>query len=253
MVNKDLEKIKILLAFVVPRCFPYVPFESMVSLLKNVNVTLQGFYNLGKYLIIQPKWYVGGTIHEARNVLAAYAVREGFDYVFFLDTDLVFSKSDDMFKLLYLAIEKNLPIVSGLYYTKTIRKHGKPVPAMWIWDEESKSFRAVIDWDKTKPIIPVDATGLGCVVINVKIFKHLEPPWFTWYEIDYKKILNGEDNVEKCIIGYGEDFSFFLRVRNELGLKPPVYVCTEVKLKHVGTFAIISDEKYEPFFDETPI
>jgi len=223
-----------------------------VSLLKNINFALNFFASrLNMYVEVEPKWFVGGTIAEARNVLVAYALREGFDYVWFNDADIAIISPDGLTKLLYHAVVKGRKIVSGVYWSRFVDERiGKPRVEVYRWVGDG--FSPIATWEPDNTLLEADAVGLGLCVISTEIFKKLKKPWFTWYEIDLDKILAGENDVKKCIKGFGEDLNFFYRVKFELGLNPPVLVDTSVKGKHIGFHAVIGDNRGNVKFENTP-
>ena len=91
-------------------------------------------------------------VYVARNIIAANAIENGFDRVFWLDSDMVF-KPDTLMKL-SADMDKGLDFVSGLYFTR--RPPIKPVVYSELW------------WQKTENgIDSASETGVGKVRFTV--------------------------------------------------------------------------------------
>lgn len=101
-------------------------------------------------------------ITYAREKLRRYAVKHGYDYLFFLDTDTIPLFSDSI----PLMIKKNVDVLSGLYYYKNSR-----VPVVIdqqtktnVSDEKIKEY-FLNDW-----IGEVWGFGFGCLLLTKEIF-----------------------------------------------------------------------------------
>ena len=112
----------------------------------------------------------GIPIDVARDQLVRDAIKEGCSHIFFWDAD-VFPPSDTL-NVLY---QEKLPIVGGLYWSK--RGHY----ACWSLDIAERTLVPLTDKDLPyKGPSRVDAIGMGCCLIDLRVFKNLPPPWFTW-------------------------------------------------------------------------
>lgn len=164
------------------------------------------------------------SLAVARDILVNQALQTECDYVFFLDTDMVFESPNDpnvALSQLYSAINKypdskDGKIVSALYRVK--QKTGYSY-AMWIMANE-KGFIPVQQW--TGNWIEVDTAGLGCCLIATKVFKDIERPWFRW-EL--------KDEIS-------EDF-YFYRLAKKNGYN--THCMTDVKLSHIGGLKVKVD------------
>ena len=65
----------------------------------------------------QIAFQIGSLIYTSRDDLARYAMKEGFDYVLWLDSDMVFPE-DFHERMLKTLTENNLDILSGIYYKR---------------------------------------------------------------------------------------------------------------------------------------
>ena len=145
---------------------------------------------------------VGMEISNARNKLVEQALDEGATHIFFLDDDILLPSNTLIF--LYSA---RYPIVSGLYVSKKMK-----------WCVFMKQNNEFVPLEKIpKHPIVVDAVGLGCCLIESKVFEIVDKPWFKW-----------EKRGDKTI---GEDFYFFEKAE-KYGFKP--LVLPYVKCYHVS-------------------
>ena len=83
-------------------CMRTIPFQTVSSLLRTA-----------KKGAVEPCMIEGSLVYDSRDYIARYAVDNGFDYVLYVDSDMVFD-ADDLNKL--IAHDKD--IVSGLYVTR---------------------------------------------------------------------------------------------------------------------------------------
>lgn len=106
---------------------------------------------------------MGQAVAAARNSVVAEAIKKGFEWIFFIDTDTI-PPPDILLRLNEYTREKKYPIVSGLYYAKG-------------WPSYPLVFRGrgngvYLDWKRGDKVW-VDGVPMGCTLINMKIFEHL--------------------------------------------------------------------------------
>lgn len=112
----------------------------------------------------------GKEVGDARNEIVEHALGwrgplgERISHVLFIDDD-VLVPSHGIMQLL----SHNLPIVSGLYYAKTIT----PQPLIL-----SHKHGGVVTDFTPGDIVPCDAHGMGVTLIARDVFEALERPWF---------------------------------------------------------------------------
>lgn len=156
----------------------------------------------------------------ARECLAQKAVEEEYDYLLFIDDDMICPQ--DLFFRLYLhkkdvvgalAFTRSYPHRPVIYRLDTGFENGKP----WY------SNYSILDYPKDS-LVKCDAVGFGAVLIDVKVFKGMEQKWFA------------------TTSGRGEDI-FFCHQAEKAGFK--VYMDTSVKLGHLGDPLNITEEYYE--------
>jgi len=188
-----------------------------------------GFKNLqipGEHMVL-----TGMPFDHARNVGAQKVLEMGFEYLFFLDSDVI-PPRDAIFRL--LAHKK--PVISGLYCR---RSPPASVPVMirngqWITQYQPGT------------LVEVDLVGAGCLLVHRSVLEQLPPlrpgkNWFDW-RVDMQGIFPPGD----CL---SEDFTFCKQVREQLGLK--VLVDTSIVCKHVG-YAQSTYGQFQPL-ETTPV
>lgn len=160
----------------------------------------------------------GMPFDHARNAACEAALQGGFDYLFFLDSDVI-PPNDAILRLM----THNLPLVSGVYHRRSY-PHGIPVMQRgggWITQYPANS------------LIEVDYVGAGCMLmrrdlLEAMVSKPIAPErgkiWFDWRVDNAVNLPPGE--------GLSEDFAMNLHVRRHLGVK--VMVDTGVQCRHIG-------------------
>lgn len=100
-------------------------------------------------------------VADARNMIVQKAVEDEFEWVIFIDHDVILPM-DLFIKFNEYMIKKEVPIVGGLYFTKSI-----PAEPL-IYKGRGNGYFA--NW-KMGDKVWVDGMGLGCHLIHVSIFK----------------------------------------------------------------------------------
>lgn len=191
-------------------CMDQVPVQFAQSLATLINV--------GE---CQISFISGSLIYDARNKLAAQAVKFGADYVLWLDSDMVFEP--DMFKQL-MEHMKDKDIVSGLYFRRA--KPFTPVifSKLEITDEKT-TWEGYDDYPENS-VFEVEGIGFGCVLLKTSVLIDIASNFKTWFA---------------PIGGVGEDLSFCARAR-ELGYK--IWLDSSIKCGHVA-HTVITDSFYK--------
>lgn len=155
----------------------------------------------------------GMPFDHARNMAAMQTLDNGYEWLFFLDSDVV-PPRDTILKLM----AHNLPIVSGVYCRRS-PPAGIPVmirKGVWVTQYPANT------------LIEVDLVGAGCLLIHHSVLRKLPAQqhghhWFDW-RVDLQSILPRDDCVS-------EDFAFCQHARKH-GYK--IMVDTSIQCKHVG-------------------
>lgn len=133
-------------------------------------------------------------LQRCRNRLLQWAMNDGADWILWVDSDNTPPKNGWRKLMKY-----NLPIVSGLYFTRT--PPYKPT-AMMINDHETYDF--LIEYPKNA-LIKCDATGLGFTLMKREVFDKLQKDPFTWarYSEDIQFFRDAKEKGFDCWVDTG--------------------------------------------------
>ena len=123
----------------------------------------EGFY----YKHIQEEKRMNRVI-KARNEIIDYAIKNNYDYILFVDSDVIVPK--DTIERLMDSIKEN-SIVSGFYIVTN--KLGLPTPAAKFYVEDQVFKIHVRDFLPVlidNEVHDVDAIGMGCCLMSKEIF-----------------------------------------------------------------------------------
>ena len=140
----------------------------------------------------QSIYTVAGTlIFDQRNKLAEEALKEGADYVLWIDADMRFPKNT-----IETLIKNDKPIVGVNATTRT--SPVKPTAKNLTIDFENKvnHWIPVVSKNKTG-LEKITAIGCGVMMVKREVFENTPKPWFWFEQIPGDKLL-GED-VYFCV------------------------------------------------------
>ena len=167
------------------------------------------------------------AIDIARNIRASEAVRDGFESVLFIDSDMLFDPIDAV--RLFRSAE---PVIAGCYAAKKLGDGQLNVAFL----DESQPIRFG-PW-ATAPY-PVKSVGAGMLRIKVSVLrqmvKALDLPYcrmaerFAWNF--FQPMVVTEDGEKRYL---GEDYSFCYRC-HQIGVVPKVD--TSFRVYHIGDYA----------------
>ena len=177
-----------------------IPSETVISLLATVE--------RGK---VDPMIVSGSLVYVARTDIEQFAVDKDYDYVLYVDSDMVFN-ADDLRRLL----AHQVGICSGLYVTRAGER--KNVAYSKVITRRRFPYRApkLIEDNGTSGFAPVSACGFGFCLVKVSVLKCM---------LKYYK------GLFDPFKGVGEDIAFCLRAKR-IGFK--TFIDRDVKLGHVG-------------------
>jgi len=116
---------------------------------------------------------IGNYIPGQRELIMSDAIDEGFDYLLFVDDDVVLPE-DALEKLIATAeSDPKTAVVGALYYS---RDSARPI-AVADWnssDTSSAHIPAFTSWSTDV----VDGIGFGCALLRVSVAKELGAPYF---------------------------------------------------------------------------
>lgn len=163
---------------------------------------------------------MGSLVYTSRNLLGQTAIEMGADYVFWLDSDMVFPP-DTLVKMIKTLEENDLDFLSGVYF-KRVAPY-KPV----LFDEMDDTGVNYTEFEKIPDgIFEIGGCGFGCVLMKTDIL------------ID---VLASEMDMFTPLPRAGEDIAFCIRARR-CGYK--LYADSTIPLGHVG-HRIITRDFYE--------
>ena len=176
-----------------------------------------------------PVFQQNSLIYDSRNLLSLYAIENQYDFVLWIDSDMVFP-TDALMRLRQTLEDNHADMVTGLYF----KRRTPSVPVVYDELEEPTiengtpvrhihEFTAYPRDDVTR----VRGCGFGFCLTTTKLLKHV------W------------DDFGPAFTPYpwaGEDISFCHRV-NKLGY--PILLDSRVKCGHIGSF-VFSEDTYIP-------
>lgn len=154
----------------------------------------------------------GYQLPFARNRIVEEVLKNNSDYLLFIDADMVFPPD-----LLLRLIKHDKDLVNALAFRR-ITPH---YPCIFKWDADNKCYQTM---SYTTGLKEVEATGMAAMLIRTDIFKSLKKPWYYY-----------RDNL------FSSDLTFCENAR-KAGFK--IYVDSDLKIGHIGSEQIITEEYY---------
>lgn len=187
-------------------CMETLPVDFVNSLLR---------LNKGKHEVdihLEPL----SLVYIARERIVEVAIKGNYDYLLFLDSDMVFTP--DLLRKM-LAADKD--IVSGLAFMR------KPPynPCLYnrlrlgVAGEREEEF--LTDFDAG--LVPIEGCGMACCMIKVSVLKEMRAHNSSLFWPFY---------------GYGEDLTFCIKARKD---KFEIWGDTRIKVGHLGGTIILED------------
>lgn len=168
---------------------------------------------------------MGSLVYDSRNKLASYAVQMEADYILWLDSDMVFPP--DILERMMAVLDENkeIDILSGLYFRRTT-----PFTPVLFNNLERNGDEVKFDEFKEVPeeLFEIGGCGFGCVLMRTDCLltiaaKEQQGNWFT------------------PLANAGEDCAFCIRAR-ENGYR--IFCDPSVSLGHMA-FAPVTKEFYQ--------
>ena len=168
---------------------------------------------------------MGSLIYTSRNNLALQALKAEFDYMLWLDSDMVFQQ-DLLVQMKQTMDEKGLDFLTGLYFRRV------PPFTPVLFDQLDIDENGICTWtdfkDVPEGLFKVGGCGFGCVLIKTDVLFDVQAK--------FGELFNPIANM-------GEDLSFCWRAR-QCGYDiwcDPSLVCG-----HVG-YTVINDKFYQSY------
>jgi len=160
-----------------------------------------------------PVFACNGPIDGLRNNIVSQALGIGASHLIMMDLDQTYPM-DTIPKLL----RHKLPVVGCMVH----RRYPPFDPLML--RGEINSYYDVSDWEEDE-LVEVDATGTGCLMVDMRVFHEMPAPWF--------KFRPNPDPERSGVVG--EDIGFCSDLRNA-GYK--IAVDTSIRCGHLSTMEI---------------
>lgn len=147
----------------------------------------------------------GSFVPAQRELIMEDALAGGYDYLFFVDDDIVLP-ADALILLLETAqADPRTMVVGGLYYS---RDSARPI-AVANWNSSDTSTAHVPAFSSASTGI-VDGIGFGCALLRVAAARALAPPYFPAHVLV-------ERSVRRALL-CDEDYLYCERVRHDGGI-----------------------------------
>ena len=183
----------------IPLSFPMVPsvfFYSFAHMEKTPEYTLIHADN--------------GPIDTLRNNIVEQSLDIGATHLIMCDTDMDYHPNT-----IPRLLSHKLPIVGALCY----RRYPPFDPIML--RGKLGDYESIDEWEEGA-LIDVDATGTGCLLFDMKVFREMPRPWFK-----FRNLESGE--------GIGEDIGFCSDLK---AAGYDIFVDTTVPSGHLTTFLV---------------
>lgn len=153
----------------------------------------------------------GSLVYDARNQLVNIAIDNNFDRVLWLDSDMVFPPH--LFKKLSADMDGR-EMVTGLCFTRKHPVHPAVYSGLYRDGNGVPHADYITDW--SDDLFEVGGCGFAVVMTSVELLRRMRDK--------YNLLFSPID-------GFGEDFSFCLRVK-DLGEK--IYCDPTIEIGHIG-------------------
>lgn len=160
----------------------------------------------------QAVYTVNGTlIFDQREKLAKEALRDGADYILWIDADMRFPKNT-----IERLIRANKDIVGVNATTRSVPVRATAKNLEIDFEEKTNSWKQVSSKGKTG-LERVTSIGCGVMLVKAEVFKNTPQPWF-WFEMLPGDKLLGED-VYFCVKAHDAGFETWVDhdLSNEIG------------------------------------
>jgi len=156
--------------------------------------------------------FYGYNIDQVRNLICEFGIRNEFDYIFFVDSDIILPP--DALKKLLL---NDKDIISGVYIQRKL--NGK-IPE--VYRKNNSGGRSNIDYQELieDKLMEVDGCGFGCVLVKTKTLEQIGYPQFVYQDtLDFAYTIS-------------EDV-YFCNKAQEKGFN--IFVDSSIKCEHIGS------------------
>lgn len=179
--------------------------------------TFQSIYELdlpdGYEMDLQ--FFYGYRIDQIRNLIADWSLRNDYDYLFSVDSDIVVPR-DALRKMLHHDVD----IVSGVY----VQRNDMNIPELFVdcnsGDSTVKHMHIEEIRNASSPLMQIAACGFGCVLVKREVLEKMTYPHFV-----YQPALLHHQTCPEDV--------YFCQKATALGFR--VFVDTSIKCPHKGS------------------
>lgn len=150
-----------------------------------------------------------GAIQDMRNNIVDAALRDRCSHLIMMDTDQVYHP-----ETIPRLLSHKLPVVGCIVY----RRYPPFDPIMM--KGTLGKYTMIEEWEPGS-LVEVDATGTGCLMFDMNVFRRMPPPWFRARSYEGKPV--------------GEDIGFCSDLRNA-GYR--IFVDTSIPAGHLSQMQI---------------
>lgn len=151
-----------------------------------------------------------GAVDALRNDLVDMALQIGASHLIMMDTDQIYPV-----ETIPRLLSHKLPIVGCV-----VHRRYPPFDPILLRGKLG-DYESIDEW-KDGELVEVDATGAGCLMFNMEVFRKMPRPWFKW-----RKIETGE--------GVGEDIGFCSDLK---AAGYHIFVDTSIQCGHLTTLCV---------------
>jgi len=165
--------------------------------------------------------------HVSRNQLAEMAIAHGFDYLFFLDDDMIFDQTHLLMKFMrYMEEHPEVDVIGPVAYMRNPPFY----PCVFFEDPNNPPFYRLVS-RRNEGVIEVDALTIAATLIRVDLLRRMSKPWF-----EFKRV--GSETM-------GEDVYFCWKSKREHGAK--ILCDTDEQVWHIGDNLLVGAPTYEQY------
>jgi len=152
-----------------------------------------------------------GPVDTLRNDIVKKALAVGATSLIMMDVDMIYHP-----KTIPQLLSHRLPIVGAMSF----RRYPPFDPIML--KVNGDRYESIEEWEENS-LVEVDATGAGCLMFDMQLFKKMPQPWFRFQTNPDNGATIGED------VGFCQDLK-------AAGYK--IFVDTSIPSDHLTTFAV---------------
>lgn len=169
----------------------------------------------------------------AREKLIEVSMKEKMDYIFMFDDDMLLPIDTVECLLKDMEDRPEIDILGCLAFMRNAPHYAVIYTSVEGYDPVRHQAYHTNQFVKNYPrnkLVECDAVGFGGVMINMRIFDKMKPPYFF------------------STTGTGEDIYACVKAKKEAGAR--VFMDTRIKLGHLGTPKVIDEEFRDNFVKE---